>query len=109
LLARYGGEEFAIILPETDQLGAIAVMKRLQSVVRQLSIVNPEQCQTVSPTLTISIGGSTLIPSDSDSIQTLIQQADQAMYQAKTGGRNRYIFYLEKGQEDYHSVATEGA
>ncbi len=88
LVARYGGEEFVIILPNTDQSGAIAIAERIQSAIRALEIPNEqsEVCKIIS----VSLGISSLIPTLDRSPDLLITLADQAMYAAKQQGRDRY-------------------
>ncbi|ACK70237.1 diguanylate cyclase with PAS/PAC and GAF sensors [Gloeothece citriformis PCC 7424] len=88
LVARYGGEEFVIILPDTDNFGAIAVAQNIQKTLKELRL--PHRASGVSSYVTVSIGIATLIPrSDLPSIE-LINAADQALYQAKAQGRDRY-------------------
>jgi diguanylate cyclase (GGDEF)-like protein/PAS domain S-box-containing protein len=85
LLARYGGEEFAVILPETDSMTAMAVAQRLCAVV-------PEHAVTLADgqrlPITVSIGVSALEHPDG-TLEQMLQRADQALYRAKSLGRNR--------------------
>jgi diguanylate cyclase (GGDEF)-like protein len=90
LVARYGGEEFAVILPHTDMQGAITIAAKICSVVRKLAI--PHSCSPVSSAVTISAGVTSLIPQPSSDYQQMILLADQALYQAKTAGRDRVEF-----------------
>ena len=89
LVARYGGEEFAIIMPNTPASGAVHVAAAMQAGIRELQIPHTESA--VSKYVTLSLGISTTIPSSDSSPQALIQTADKALYQAKSGGRNRII------------------
>lgn len=91
LLARYGGEEFAIILPNTIQKGAIAVARHIHQAIAALAIAH--QASAVGSQITISLGISTLIPSQKLTSTVLIQQADQALYRAKQQGRNRSVVF----------------
>jgi diguanylate cyclase (GGDEF)-like protein/PAS domain S-box-containing protein len=106
LVARYGGEEFALLLPHTDRVGAITIAQRLQTEIKILGI--PHGRSSISPVVTVSMGIATLIPrrgphqtnsesplSQDLSSQDLLAQADQALYQAKQSGRNRYVVYAE--------------
>jgi diguanylate cyclase (GGDEF)-like protein len=90
LVARYGGEEIAVLLPVTDAEGAATVAEEVRSRVQELSI--PHDANVPSCVLTISIGTATLMPSfehfDADP-KILVALADQALYRAKLGGRNR--------------------
>lgn len=84
-VARYGGEEFAILLPETAGPGAFAMAERIRDIVTSHPIpIAPGR----SVGLTVSIGVATY-PHDADSDEKLIGAADQALYAAKNGGRNR--------------------
>lgn len=76
-VARYGGEEFAIILPKTDEAGALVIAERLRSTIAENTPV------TASMGIAVSDGNSPLSP------QELVHYADQALYQAKGSGRNR--------------------
>lgn len=93
LVARYGGEEFVVILPNTDEKGAMIVANKVNAAIKNLAI--PHQTSEVSNTVTISLGISTMIPILELSSATLLEQADQALYQAKKQGRNQsVIFYI---------------
>ncbi len=84
-VARYGGEEFAILLPETPGPGAFATAERIRDIIATHPIaISPGQ--TVG--LTVSIGVA-IYPQDAQSEEKLIGAADQALYTAKNGGRNR--------------------
>ncbi|KAB8321131.1 PAS domain S-box protein [Tolypothrix campylonemoides VB511288] len=88
LVARYGGEEFAVLLPNTDSDGAIQVVQFIQKKLRQLNL--PHIASPVGQYVTLSFGIATIFPSHNDSVQTLINAADKALYQAKNKGRNCY-------------------
>lgn len=89
LVARYGGEEFIVILPNTHIDGAIAVAKRIHESIKSLQI--PHQDSDVSNIVSISIGIACDIPNLERSPYALINQTDQALYNAKQQGRNRSI------------------
>jgi two-component system chemotaxis family response regulator WspR len=86
--ARYGGEEFAIVLPDTDQAGALLIASACCRHIEQLAIDNPRSPDGV---ITMSIGLATILPSKADSAQALVARADKALYQAKNDGRNRVV------------------
>jgi diguanylate cyclase (GGDEF)-like protein len=89
LVARYGGEEFAILLPQLDAQGATGVARRLM---RELELLNlPHAASPTSPRLTVSIGIASMVPGEHSVSADLIQVADAQLYQAKAGGRNRYV------------------
>lgn len=89
LVARYGGEEFAVVLPETDAAGAAQVAQAMREAVQGAQIEHA--FSTVAPVVTVSVGAAVTLPSRSDDegSRALLQQADQALYQAKRQGRNR--------------------
>jgi diguanylate cyclase (GGDEF)-like protein len=77
---RYGGEEFAIILPHTDQHSAMILSERLREAVSSKSFLVREKLQIGH--ITISIGVSSY-PEDAVEVDSLINYADMALYQAK--------------------------
>ncbi|MTJ10314.1 diguanylate cyclase domain-containing protein [Anabaena sp. UHCC 0204] len=88
LVARYGGEEFAILLPNTDLKGSIMVATRLQEALYDLAI--PHAKSEIKDIVTVSLGISSFIPGAEVKADTLIANADQALYHAKEQGRDRY-------------------
>ena len=90
-VARYGGEEFAVILPKTDQKEAQQIAQRMLEEVRDLKIEH--RTSLTSNYVTVSCGIASVYVSSQESTQTLIEQADKALYQAKKLGRNRVTIY----------------
>lgn len=91
VLARYGGEEFAVVLPDTDRVGAVKIAEEIRETVKNLQI--PNKCmQTDHPYVTISLGIASQIPKAGQSVRDIIRQADQALYQAKAKGRDTVVF-----------------
>lgn len=82
---RLGGEEFAILLNSTDLKGANLLAERLRKAVQKISV--DHQGQDFG--LTVSIGLSHY--QENDTLDTLMQRADSALYQAKESGRNKVI------------------
>jgi diguanylate cyclase (GGDEF)-like protein len=80
LFARWGGEEFILLLPHTDGQEALLFAERLREMVQALQIAP-------LPSLTVSIGVAEY--RENDSMETLLERADQALYRAKEEGRNR--------------------
>ncbi len=87
LVARYGGEEFAAILPETDLQGALCVAEAIRASVKALKI--PHAGSAASEFVSLSIGVATQVPAPNSSASSLIAAADEALYRAKAGGRDR--------------------
>jgi diguanylate cyclase (GGDEF)-like protein len=81
---RYGGEEFVVLLPETDLAEAMSLAHRLSDGISG-TVITSEQGSPIS--VTVSVGVAALAPHESG--EALIQRADQALYRAKQGGRNR--------------------
>jgi diguanylate cyclase (GGDEF)-like protein/PAS domain S-box-containing protein len=88
-VARYGGEEFVLILPSTDQQGAVLVVEEVLSQVRNLAIVH--QTSDAAKVVTLSAGIAVVLPLQGIDPCCLVEAADQALYQAKHLGRNRYF------------------
>jgi diguanylate cyclase (GGDEF)-like protein len=87
LAARYGGEEFAVILPETGAAGAERVAESVRLAIAGLELRHP--ASPVASFLTVSVGVATATREWHSSPQELVAAADQALYGAKRGGRNR--------------------
>ena len=87
LIGRYGGEEFAVVMPNTDAKTAAHVLDEVRR--RFAEIHYPAQPQDLSCTFSAGIAE---LSSDLDS-KNLSKQADEALYVAKHGGRNRVAMY----------------
>jgi diguanylate cyclase (GGDEF)-like protein/PAS domain S-box-containing protein len=87
MVARYGGEEFAIIMPNTDRYGAFEIAESTRAAIEQLQI--PNKASSIAPFITLSLGISTMIPTQHLTPDALIKDADNALYDAKKSGRNR--------------------
>lgn len=90
VFGRYGGEEFAIVLPETNKQGAMELAERI---CKKLA-TTPLSFQGKSINISVSIGVSSLNAAG-DSYEDLIANADLALYQAKSKGRNQVCLSLE--------------
>jgi diguanylate cyclase (GGDEF)-like protein len=89
-LGRYGGEEFCALLPGTDAQGAMALAEKLRLEVAMTRV----ELEESSLGLTLSIGGSIWKHDDpGKDCRELLDEADRALYQAKSGGRNRSLLY----------------
>jgi diguanylate cyclase (GGDEF)-like protein len=89
MAARLGGEEFAVLLGDTDTVGAIKVAEAIRRDV-ETGIVPTPQGEPTS--ITISIGIGSVMPTVEGDFMDLIQQADKYLYIAKENGRNRVVF-----------------
>lgn len=90
IVARYGGEEFIILLHNTSKYDAFRVAERIRLEVKDTSFIDigiPEK-------ITVSFGIS-CFPEDGEDPIELIKKADQALYQAKSQGRNRVVVFTE--------------
>lgn len=95
LAARIGGEEFCVLLPGTDELGAIKVAENIRKTVNRLDIKNPDENKK---NITISIGISSCTPrlqkeEQSDVLYPamLMKASDRAMYLAKQQGKDQLV------------------
>ena len=85
--ARYGGEEFVIVLPDTDEAGALDVARRVLEAVDALEIAHsgsPEHGH-----ITVSLGVAAVVPDAEGSTESLLDIADRALYVAKRSGRRQ--------------------
>lgn len=91
IVARYGGEEFIIVLEGLNEASALIEAEKIRKSVEALNI--PHDFSPVSNHVTISLGISSLIPSEESSIKILIEKSDMALYNAKKRNRNKAIIY----------------
>ena len=89
-LGRYGGEEFLLVLPETRIDGAVAYAERVRRAVEKTALNGNDE------RLTLSIGVAEWL-SDDGSPETLIAEADQALFEAKAAGRNQVVAHGSAG------------
>jgi diguanylate cyclase (GGDEF)-like protein len=87
LAARTGGEEFFLLLPGTDQDGALAMAENIREAIASLAIPHP--ASPIASVVTVSLGVATMVPPASTEASLFIASADQALYHAKGLGRNR--------------------
>jgi diguanylate cyclase (GGDEF)-like protein len=86
LVARYGGEEFAIVLPRCDQHDAVRVVERIKHATDEAELLQG---------VTLSAGIATL-PFNADDGLSLVAAADEALYESKRAGRNRYTISVRR-------------
>jgi diguanylate cyclase (GGDEF)-like protein len=102
---RYGGEEFVILLGYTDSSGAEKVARQIQEKLRQTGI--PHGASAVGEMVTVSMGIATMVHGVKDS-NTLLNQADQALYLAKEQGRNQIVIQPAKESCNLVSKSSVG-
>ncbi len=88
LVARYGGEEFAMVFPGTEGSDALKIAAKACEALFGLGL--PHDASPIG-VLSISVGVAALRPGKEGSAESLVKLADQALYQAKEGGRNRAV------------------
>ena len=87
VLARWGGEEFVLLLCDTPAADAVTLMERLRQAVQAMQVPVAQGGQPI--TVTVSIGLARHTPADP--LAGTLERADQALYAAKAGGRNRVV------------------
>ncbi|MEM5367157.1 diguanylate cyclase [Paraburkholderia azotifigens] len=90
--ARYGGEEFVVVLPDTDEAGA---MTMAESIRRQISELRIEHGASPYGHVTASVGAASLQADRENDVSALVHAADRALYNAKRTGRNRVTLFRE--------------
>ncbi|MCX8028095.1 MAG: GGDEF domain-containing protein [Thermodesulfovibrionales bacterium] len=89
-VGRFGGEEIVLILPDTDTEGAICLSEKIRSIIAEHPIIKgDEKCGGKDLFCTISMGVATFCKDKHKEYKDLILDADVAMYNAKSSGRNR--------------------
>lgn len=98
---RYGGEELALILPNVDREGAMIVAERVLDSIRGLVFVPKGQKVRVTASMGVADRNDTRVGSDGGAHDTLalVTAADQALYRAKMGGRDRVCTFADRRLE----------
>jgi len=91
MIGRFGGEEFLCVLPEIDAAGVLGVGERLVAKTREIAI--PHRFSDVSNVVTISCGACSLVPEKNQTVDSLIDLADKALYLSKNSGRDRVTLW----------------
>lgn len=86
LAGRYGGEEFAVLLPATDLEGGRAVAERLRALIARVEIAGGS-----GPRISASFGVASAPHETIGGVIDLVRAADEALYEAKHGGRDRVV------------------
>ncbi|MBV9848395.1 MAG: sensor domain-containing diguanylate cyclase [Armatimonadetes bacterium] len=90
IVGRYGGEEFIVLLPETTKEEAGHTAERLRQSVAATAFPGFADDPEMAVLKTVSLGVATL-PQDAPDAEMLVMRADQALYEAKRGGKNRVV------------------
>ncbi|MBS3651394.1 PleD family two-component system response regulator [Pseudaminobacter sp. 19-2017] len=88
LACRFGGEEFVVVMPDTDAMIAEKVAERIRAEIERHPFEIGSSGQLLN--VTVSVGVSSILRGV-DSVEQLMKRADLALYEAKTGGRNRVV------------------
>jgi|GEM_PF-6862412 len=94
LIARYGGEEFVLLLPHTNAADAACIANIIRKKIETAAIEH--QYARAKQVITLSAGVSAVIPNQQKTTESLLKNADAALYQAKSQGRNCVMIYQEK-------------
>jgi diguanylate cyclase (GGDEF)-like protein len=94
VLGRIGGEEFAVVLPLSDLAGTMAAAERL----RQAMAEAPFSWDGCGMTVTVSVGAYNGVPRAGEGFDLFLRRADEALYEAKSAGRNRVVLWSERAK-----------
>lgn len=100
LIARYGGEEFAIVLSGTCQDDAVFIMNKLMKTLHRAAFPHEGTLITNCSQITISAGVASLVPCKEMKPSHLIDLADEALYRAKSKGRNQFQLAQNRVEEE---------
>ncbi|HEY4804746.1 MAG TPA: sensor domain-containing diguanylate cyclase [Paraburkholderia sp.] len=103
--ARYGGEEFVLLLPETGEAQALALVEKVRAAIEALALPHAGSPNGV---LTVSVGVACTTQSAFGDWRALTDAADAALYTAKRAGRNRVAAWLPATTDDARGANVEG-
>ena len=111
VVGRYGGEEFLLVMPGTSKETALRVAERIRRLVESMPFEHADGQPTGRVTIS---GGVATWPGDGDDVDSLLRNADAALYEAKRAGRNRVLAFsapelAAAGADDDYLAAAEDA
>ena len=90
VMARFGGDEFIVLLPETNNKGALEMAERIRKAIE----ISRFDVRSGDASITVSLGVASY-PEDGGNLDVILDKADKAMYRAKQRGRNKVVAYTE--------------
>ncbi len=90
VMARFGGDEFIVLLPETNNKGALEIAERIRKAVE----ISRFDVRSGDTNITVSLGVASY-PEDGGNLDVILDKADKAMYRAKQRGRNKVVAYTD--------------
>lgn len=93
LVGRLGGEEFVVVMPETSLSGAVVVAERLRVAVADEPFILQDNGGKLPITVSVGIA---VTGKETDTLESLLKRADEALYAAKNAGRNRVVAFPDK-------------
>jgi len=109
LVARYEGEEFVCLLPSVDSEKLSVVAEKILQAVRDACI--PHEASPAGEYLTVSIGCDASTPKDAEGKDRLVRKADQALFEAKSQGRNQAVVSIPREastEDESPAIKTNG-
>ena len=108
LPARLGGEEFAVLLPRTGIADAANLAEKLRLALQALVCEPVDSDDTASIRFTASFGVAQIAPGEPGSLDSLLMVADQRLYAAKAGGRNKVVWDEPQPEEMANEKPAKG-
>jgi diguanylate cyclase (GGDEF)-like protein len=102
-VGRYGGEEFLMVLPSCDLPNALLRANELREIIANTPVV----CSGEERLITMSMGVAVSRCEGKNEVETLLNQADAGLYQAKENGRNRIEHFTSTAKKAVHGRAPK--
>ena len=103
-VARYGGEEFVVVMPDTEIAIACTVAERLRADIARQPFPISGPAGEVSVTISVGVAQAR---HEADTTADLLRRADEALFAAKRGGRNRAVLWTDDGFESVTECEPE--